>query len=86
MEFTDKDKLDQFPKGAVVQELIVTTMDTIRYGYLLEMFIMAEIRTLFVGPIGTGMTTYIQKCLSSTLSPDKFLIIEVGFSARTHCN
>jgi dynein heavy chain, axonemal len=64
MEFTDKDKIDQFPKGSVVQEIIVTTMDTIRYGFLLEMFIMNDIRTLFVGPTGTGKTAYIQKVLN----------------------
>jgi len=39
-------------------------MDTIRYGFLLEMFIMNDIRTLFVGPTGTGKTAYIQKVLN----------------------
>jgi dynein heavy chain len=59
MEFTDKDKIDQFPKNSVVQEIIVTTADTIKYGYLLELFIENDIRTLFVGPTGTGKTAYI---------------------------
>ena len=86
MEFTDKDKIDQFPKGSVVQEIIVTTMDTIRYGFLLEFFIMNDIKTLFVGPTGTGKTAYIQKVLNIQLPAEKFLIIEMGFSAQTHCN
>lgn len=81
MEFTDKDKIDQFPKNSVVQEIIVTTADTIRYGYLLELFIENDIRTLFVGPTGTGKTAYIQKVLHQVLPAEKFLIIEVGFSA-----
>jgi len=65
MDFTDKDKIDHFPKGSIVQEIIVTTMDTIRYGYMLEMFIENDIRTLFVGPTGTGKTAYIQKILNT---------------------
>jgi hypothetical protein len=35
MEFTKKDEVDQFPKTAIPQEIIVTTIDTIRYGQLL---------------------------------------------------
>jgi dynein heavy chain len=86
MDFTKKDEVDNFPKNAVVQEIIVTTMDTIRYGALLELFVQNDIRTLFVGPTGTGKTAYIQKVLHQTLPPEKFLIIECGFSAQTHCN
>jgi len=86
MDFTNKENIDKFPKGSIVQEIIVTTQDTIRYGFMLEMFIMANIQTLFVGPTGTGKTAYIQQVLNQQLSPEKFLIIEVGFSAQTHCN
>jgi len=59
MEFTDKSKIDCFPKGSIVQDIIVTTNDVIRYGYMLEMFVMHNIPTLFVGPTGTGKTRYI---------------------------
>lgn len=59
MEQTNKDAIDQFPKGSVPNELIVTTLDTIRYGYMQEMFIMNDIPSLFVGPTGTGKTAYI---------------------------
>lgn len=86
MEFTNKDEIDQFPKNAVPNEIIVTTVDTIRYGYMLELFIMNEIRPLFVGPTGTGKTAYIQNVLHRKLSEEKFLIIEIGFSAQTNCN
>ena len=34
MEFTNREEIDQFPKGTVVSEIIVTTVDTIRYGYM----------------------------------------------------
>jgi dynein heavy chain len=86
MEFTNKEEIDQFPKGTPVSEIIVTTVDTLRYGYMQELFIMHDIRSLFVGPTGTGKTAYIQNVLNQKLSGEKWLVIEVGFSAQTHCN
>jgi dynein heavy chain len=59
MDQTNKDEIDNFPKTAVPNEIIVTTADTIRYGYMQEMFIMNDIPSLFVGPTGTGKTAYI---------------------------
>lgn len=47
---------------------------------------MNNIRSLFVGPTGTGKTAYIQNVLATKLPADKWLVIEVGFSAQTHCN
>jgi dynein heavy chain len=63
MDLNQKGEIDDFPKGSIVNEIIVTTVDTIRYGYMLEMFIKNEIRSLFVGPTGTGKTAYIQNVL-----------------------
>jgi hypothetical protein len=34
MDQTNKDEIDNFPKQSVPSELIVTTVDTIRYGYM----------------------------------------------------
>jgi dynein heavy chain len=34
MDLVNKDSLDQFPKGTQVQDIIVTTIDTIRYSHL----------------------------------------------------
>lgn len=39
MDLVNKDSLDQFPKGTQVQDIIVTTIDTIRYNFLQEFFI-----------------------------------------------
>ena len=47
---------------------------------------MNDIQNIFVGPTGTGKTKYIQNVLINKLPADKWLIIEVGFSAQTHCN
>lgn len=34
MDFTNKDDIDKFPKNSIVNELIVTTPETIKYGYM----------------------------------------------------
>jgi dynein heavy chain len=34
IDFTNKDEIDQFPKNSKPNEIIVTTVDTIRYGYM----------------------------------------------------
>jgi dynein heavy chain len=81
MDGTNKDEIDNFPKGSVPSEIIVTTVDTIRYSYMQELFVVNNIRSLFVGPTGTGKTAYIQNVLNKQLTPEKWLIIEVGFSA-----
>lgn len=41
---------------------------------------------MFVGFTGTGKTSYIQKVLNYVLPSSQYLIIEIGFSAQTHCN
>ena len=85
-DFANKDDLDKFPKGSVPSELVVTTPDKIKYSHMLELLVLAEIPVLFVGPTGTGKTKYIQSVLNDKLPQDKWKIIEIGFSARTHCN
>ena len=59
MELVDKEKLDNFPRNTQVQDIIVTTVDTIRYQYIMEHNIRNQIPTLFVGPTGTGKSVYI---------------------------
>ena len=83
MDLTNKEEIDMFPRDSVVQDIVVTTVDTIRYSYIQEHCIMHEIPTLFCGPTGTGKSKYIQDVLLNKLNKAKYNMIEVGFSAQT---
>ena len=73
-----------------MQEIIVTTVDTVRYSFIQKFCILNDIQTLFVGPTGTGKSVYIQNVLMKSLNEGleiaKYQSIEIGFSAQTHCN
>jgi len=86
LDLSKKEDVDKFPKDTSVQDIVVTTVDKIRYSYIQEYCIYQKIPTLFVGPTGTGKSVYIQNVLLNQLPRDQFMTIEIGFSAQTHCN
>ena len=66
-------------------EVIVPTTDTIRYTYLLEKMIRANIPHLFCGRTGTGKTVYVKDVLLNKLESN-FINVQIGFSAQTYAN
>jgi dynein heavy chain len=81
--------LDTVPKdfsiagNAKFSEIIVPTLDTARYTYVLQLLVEHGKHVLFVGPTGTGKSLYIADTLLNRLSKDRFIPVLMAFSAQT---
>uniref|UniRef100_A0A8C9MKB7 Dynein axonemal heavy chain 12 n=1 Tax=Serinus canaria TaxID=9135 RepID=A0A8C9MKB7_SERCA len=64
-------------KNVKIQDIIVPTMDTVRYTYL---------PLLLVGPTGTGKSVYVKDKLMNNLEKELFFPFFINFSARTSAN
>jgi dynein heavy chain len=78
-----KDINDEFPRTMMPNEIVVPTIDTIRYTYLLFMLVENNIPMLFCGNTGTGKTIYIKDVIQNKLNKDVWVSTELGFSAQT---
>ncbi|KAK3267509.1 hypothetical protein CYMTET_23939 [Cymbomonas tetramitiformis] len=75
----------EIPSGTPFSRIIVPTKDSSRYTYLLDLAIKMEMPILFCGPTGTGKSVYVNRYLMQ-LPKEKFLPINITFSARTSAN
>ena len=66
-------------------DIVVTTIDTVRYRFLFDLLVDRGKHVLFAGPTGTGKTVYIQAALDAR-DKTKFRNIQSTFSAQTNAN
>ena len=72
--WTDMIDLAPIPHDTHFADLIIPTVDTARYTYLLEKAIKHKQEALFVGPTGTGKSVYINPHLMKGLPHDDYML------------
>ena len=83
------DKLDpefSIAAGTKFQQIMVPTVDTSRYSFLLDLFIRDAQPVMLVGPTGTGKSVYVHNKLNHNLDTNLYSTIVINFSAQTSAN
>lgn len=76
----------KIPAKAKYDDIMVPTIDTARYSYLIKLLAINNYQILFVGPTGTGKSVYIRDTLMRGLDKAVFVPVFINFSAQTSAN
>ncbi|XP_033219684.1 dynein heavy chain 2, axonemal [Belonocnema kinseyi] len=72
----------KYTSGIPFYKIIVPTVDTVRYEYLVRVLMSHEFPVLLVGPVGTGKTSTAQSVFDS-LDRLKYSLLVINMSAQT---
>ncbi|KAM6163721.1 dynein axonemal heavy chain 2 [Rhynchocyon petersi] len=75
----------RYPSNAPFYKIMVPTVDTVRYNYLVSTLVSNQNPILLVGPVGTGKTSIAQSVLQS-LPSNQWSVLTVNMSAQTTSN
>ncbi|CAD7947894.1 unnamed protein product [Amoebophrya sp. A25] len=64
-------------------QILIPTVDTTRYSWLIKKFLSVAQPTLFVGESGTAKSVTTQSCLETGWSSEESIILNISFSSRT---
>lgn len=68
--------------SAPFYKIVVPTVDTVRYNYIVDALISNVEPVLLVGPVGTGKTSIAQN-VCGKLDAQKFSVLTINMSAQT---
>ncbi|XP_032872211.1 dynein heavy chain 2, axonemal [Amblyraja radiata] len=72
----------RYPSNLPFYKIIIPTVDTVRYNFLVSSLVANQCPVLLVGPVGTGKTSVAQHALHS-LDETTWSILTVNMSAQT---
>jgi dynein heavy chain len=82
VNWKDEVKPYETPEGIKYSKILVPTVDTKKYSYILDLMVKNKFPCMFVGESGTAKSVIISNYLNS-LSTDLYMKLEINFSSRT---
>ncbi|XP_067125606.1 dynein axonemal heavy chain 7-like isoform X2 [Centruroides vittatus] len=79
-------KVTPLPQDIESHQLLIPTVDTVRYIYLISMLVNKQKEMLLTGPTGTGKSMYIKNFLLNKMNRETYSPLIINFSAQTTAN